>query len=192
MVTKSNGGVMSAEPGKSACAQMILSGTAAGIIGASFVSKLSGFGNTMSLDIGGTSANVTFIRDGTPRDGIGEMIGEFPIYIPTVAVTSIGAGGGFITWGDGPGRLEVGPESTGSSPGLACYGRDGERPTITDAFAVLGYIGQFSLDYSAIDIDADKARAAVDAVAGRIGRSTEETAQALLDVAVCCCARRAA
>ena len=184
MVTKSNGGVMSAELGKSACAQMILSGTAAGVIGASFVSKLSGFGNTMSLDVGGTSADVAFIRDGTPRYGIGEMIGEFPIYIPTVAVTSIGAGGGSIAWVDGPGMLKVGPESAGSSPGPACYGRGGERPTITDAFAVLGYIGQFSLDYSAIDIDADKARAAVDAVAGRIGRSTEETAQAIVDIAV--------
>ena len=184
MVTKSNGGVMSAELGKSACAQMILSGTAAGVIGASFVSKLSGFGNTMSLDVGGTSADVAFIRDGTPRYGIGEMIGEFPIYIPTVAVTSIGAGGGSIAWVDGPGMLKVGPESAGSSPGPACYGRGGGRPTITDAFAVLGYIGQFSLDYSAIDIDADKARAAVDAVAGRIGRSTEETAQAIVDVAV--------
>ena len=87
---------------------------------------------------------------------------EFPIYIPTVAVTSIGAGGGSIAWVDDLGVLKVGPESAGSSPGPACYGRGGERPTITDAFAVLGYIGQFELDNSAISIDADMARAAVD------------------------------
>ena len=184
LVTKSNGGVMSAELGKSACAQMILSGTAAGVIGASFVSNLSGFGNTMSLDIGGTSADIAFIRDGMPQYGVGEMIGEFPIYIPTVAVTSIGAGGGSIAWVDDLGVLKVGPESAGSSPGPACYGRGGERPTITDAFAVLGYIGQFELDNSAISIDADKARAAVGSVARRIGRSTEETAQAIVDIAV--------
>ena len=184
LVTKSNGGVMSAELGKSACAQMILSGTAAGVIGASFVSKLSGFGNTMSLDIGGTSADIAFIRDGMPQYGVGEMIGEFPIYIPTVAVTSIGAGGGSIAWVDDLGVLKVGPESAGSTPGPACYGRGGERPTITDAFAVLGYIGQFALDDSAISIDAEKARAAVDTVAGRIGRGTEEAAQAIVDIAV--------
>ena len=184
LVTKSNGGVMSAELGKSACAQMILSGTAAGVIGASFVSKLSGFGNTMSLDIGGTSADIAFIRDGMPQYGVGEMIGEFPIYIPTVAVTSIGAGGGSIAWVDDLGVLKVGPESAGSSPGPACYGRGGERPTITDAFAVLGYIGQFELDDSAISIDADKARAAVATVADRIGRGIEETAQAIVDIAV--------
>ena len=106
-------------------AQMILSGTAAGVIGASFVSKLSGFGNTMSLDIGGTSADIAFIRGGMPQYGVGEMIGEFPIYIPTVAVTSIGAGGGSIAWVDDLGVLKVGPESAGSSPGPACYGRGG-------------------------------------------------------------------
>lgn len=184
LVTKSNGGVMSAELGKTACAQMILSGTAAGVIGASFVSKLSGFGNTMSLDVGGTSADVAFIRDGLPQYGVGEMIGEFPIYIPTVAVTSIGAGGGSIAWVDDLGVLKVGPESAGSSPGPACYGRGGERPTITDAFAVLGYIGQFEPDDSAISIDAGKARAAVDTVAGRMGRRTEEAAQAIVDIAV--------
>jgi N-methylhydantoinase A/oxoprolinase/acetone carboxylase beta subunit len=79
MVTKSNGGVMSAELGKTACAQMILSGTAAGVIGASFIAGLSGFPKTMSLDVGGTSADVAFIEDGTPQYGVGEMIGEFPI-----------------------------------------------------------------------------------------------------------------
>ena len=184
LVTKSNGGVMSAELGKSACAQMILSGTAAGVIGASFVSRLCGFRNTMSLDIGGTSADIAFIRDGMPQYGTGEMIGEFPIYIPTVAVTSIGAGGGSIAWVDDLGVLKVGPESAGSSPGPACYGRGGDRPTVTDAFAVLGYIGQSALDDSAIDIDPDKARAAVETVAARIGRGIEETAQAIVDIAV--------
>ena len=184
LVTKSNGGVMSAELGKTACVQMILSGTAAGVIGASFVSKLSGFGNTMSLDIGGTSADIAFIRDGMPQYGVGEMIGEFPIYIPTVAVTSIGAGGGSIAWVDDLGVLKVGPESAGSNPGPACYGRGGARPTITDAFAVLGFIGQFEMDDSAISIDPGKARTAVAAVADRIGRSVEETAQAIVDIAV--------
>ncbi len=184
LVTKSNGGVMSAELGKTACAQMILSGTAAGVIGASFISELSGFTNTMSLDIGGTSADVAFIRDGRPQYGVGEMIGEFPIYIPTVAVTSIGAGGGSIAWVDELKVLKVGPESAGSTPGPACYGRGGERPTITDAFVVLGYIGQFELGYSAIEIDPERARAAVASVAEPVGLSVEQAAQAIVDIAV--------
>ncbi len=183
-VTKSNGGVMSAELGRTACAQMILSGTAAGVIGASHVSKLSGYPNTMSLDIGGTSADVAFIRDGQPQFGIGEVIGEFPIFIPSVAVTSIGAGGGSIAWVDDLGILRVGPESAGSKPGPACYGNGGERATITDAFVVLGYIGQFDLGYSAIEIDVTKARGAVDFLAEKIGKDSEETAQAIVDIAV--------
>jgi len=184
MVTKSNGGVMSAELGKTACAQMILSGTAAGVIGASYVAGLSGFPKTMSLDIGGTSADVAFIRDGTPQYGVGEMIGEFPIYIPTVAVTSIGAGGGSIAWVDDLGVLKVGPESAGSTPGPACYGRGGTRPTITDAFAVLGWVGSGELGYSAIRIDVEKARAAVGSVAEKIGRSLVATAEAIIEIAV--------
>ena len=77
----------------------------------------------------------------------------------------------------------AGVQSAGSSPGPLCYGRDGERPAITDAFVALGYIGRFDPDYSAIEIDADKARAAVGTVAGRIGRNVEETAQAIVDSA---------
>jgi N-methylhydantoinase A len=184
MVTKSNGGVMSAELGKTECAQMILSGTAAGVIGASFIAGLSGFPKTMSLDVGGTSADVAFIEDGTPQYGVGELIGEFPIYIPTVAVTSIGAGGGSIAWVDAHGVLKVGPESAGSTPGPACYGRGGVRPTITDAFAVLGYLGAGELGYSAIRVDVEKARVAVGEIAARAGLEPVAAAEAIVRIAV--------
>jgi N-methylhydantoinase A len=184
MVTKSNGGVMSAELGKTACAQMILSGTAAGVIGAAHVASLAGFPATMSLDIGGTSADVAFIRGGVPQYGVGEMIGEFPIFIPTVAVTSIGAGGGSIAWVDDLGVLKVGPESAGSTPGPACYGRGGMRPTITDAFAVLGWIGGGELGYSAIRVDVARARTAVATIAGRTGMTVVTAAEAIIKIAV--------
>ena len=82
------------------------------------------------------------------------------------------------------GILRVGPESAGSKPGPACYGNGGESATITDAFVVLGYIGQFDLGYSAIEIDASKARSAVNVLAEKIAKSTEETAQAIVDIAV--------
>ncbi len=183
-VTKSNGGVMRAELGKTACAQMLLSGTASGVIGASFIARLSGFEKTMSLDIGGTSADVAFIENGMPQYGLGEIIGEFPIYIPTVAVTSIGAGGGSIAWVDDLGVLKVGPESAGSTPGPACYGHGGTRPTITDAFVVLGFIGQVDLGYNTIQIDVEQARTAVESLATRINLSVVETAEAIVNIAV--------
>ena len=183
-VTKSNGGIMSAESGREDCVQMLLSGTAAGVIGASYISSLSGFDNTMSLDIGGTSADVAFIRNALPQYGVGEVIGDFPIYVPSVAVTSIGAGGGSIAWVDDLGVLRVGPESAGSTPGPACYGRGGERATTTDAFAILGYIGQFDIGYSAIDVDVEKSRSAMEPIAKRLELSVEETAQAIIDISV--------
>jgi N-methylhydantoinase A len=184
LVTKSNGGVMSAEQGKTDCAQMILSGTAAGVIGASHVARLSGFENAISFDVGGTSADVAFIREGMPQYGVGEVIGEFPIFIPTVAVTSIGAGGGSIAQVDDFGVLKVGPESAGANPGPACYGQGGKRATVTDAFAVLGFLGQAALAYNAVRIDRAKAEAAIGVLAKHIGRDVRETAQAIIEIAV--------
>ena len=183
-LTKSNGGVMTAEQGKRDCVQMILSGTAAGVIGASFIAGLAGVPDCMSLDIGGTSADVALILDGTPQYGVGEHIGEFQIHIPSVSVSSIGEGGGSIAWLDSFGVLQVGPESAGSTPGPACFGRGGTRPTITDAFAVCGLIGQAELGYSAVTVDADRARAAVGGLAEALGRGVEETAEAIIRIAV--------
>jgi N-methylhydantoinase A len=184
MVTKSNGGVMTAELGKTACVQMLLSGTAAGVIGAGFAARQAGLDRVMSLDIGGTSADVAVIVDGNPSYGAGEMVGEFPVYIPTVSVTSIGDGGGSIASVDDLGVLKVGPESAGSMPGPACYGRGGARPTITDAFAATGLIGHGNLGYDAVTIDVAKARDALQPLAVQLGRSIEETAEAILQVAI--------
>ncbi|MGF6440855.1 hydantoinase/oxoprolinase family protein [Paraburkholderia youngii] len=152
-VTKSNGGVMSAEHGKSNCVQMILSGTAAGVIGASYLAGMCKIKDCMSLDIGGTTADVALIVDGKPQYATGEYIGDFQIHIPSVSVSSIGDGGGSIAWVDDFGVLKVGPESAGSNPGPVCYGRGGTRPTITDAFAVIGVLGRASLGYNAVQVD---------------------------------------
>jgi N-methylhydantoinase A len=184
MITKSNGGVMSAELAKRDCAQMILSGTASGVIGASHVARLAGVKHCLSLDIGGTSADVAFIVDGEPHYGVGELIGEFPLFVPTVAVTSIGAGGGSIAWLDEFGVLQVGPQSAGASPGPACYGRGGELATITDAMAVLGLVGQSPLGYQSIHVDRVRAEAAVAVLAKPLGLSVQRTAQAIVDIAV--------
>ena len=96
---------------------------------------------------------------------MGEKIGEFPLYIPSISVTSIGDGSGSIARVDEFGVLKVGPESAGSDPGPACYGRGGERPTITDAFAVSGFLGHHDLAYNSVQLDLEKARAAIATVA---------------------------
>lgn len=184
MVTKSNGGVMRAELGKTRCVDMLLSGTAAGAIGAAFVARQAGVPQVMSLDIGGTSADVAVIMDGAPGYGTGERVGDFPVHIPTVAVTSIGEGGGSIAAVDALGRLTVGPESAGSTPGPACYGRGGTRATITDAMCVLGFIGHGALGYNSVQVRRDLAEAAVDAVAAALGRPREAAAEAIVQVAV--------
>lgn len=183
-VAKSNGGVMTAEQGKTDCVQMILSGTASGVIGASYVASLCELKECMSLDIGGTSADVALINDGRPQYGIGEYIGEFQIFIPSVSVTSIGDGGGSIAWVDSFGVLHVGPESAGSNPGPACFGRGGTRPTITDAFAVCGLIGHAELGYNAVRVDTDKARQVIGVLAATLDKTPEETAEAIIKIAV--------
>jgi N-methylhydantoinase A len=183
-LTKSNGGVMTAEQGKRECVQMILSGTASGVIGASHVAAISGVPRCMSLDIGGTSADVALIVDGQPQYGVGERIGDFNIFIPSVSVSSIGEGGGSIAWIDRLGVLKVGPESAGSRPGPACYGRGGERATITDAFVACGLVGVSALGYAAVTVDREKARAVIGVLAEQLGRSIEETAEAIIRIAV--------
>ncbi|MDO9713000.1 hydantoinase/oxoprolinase family protein [Paracraurococcus lichenis] len=184
LVTKSNGGVMSAAQGRRDCVSMVLSGTASGVIGAAYLARQAGLDRVITLDIGGTSADVALVIDGEPQFGLGEKIGDLPLYIPSVSVTSIGEGGGSIAWVDEFGVLKVGPESAGSDPGPACYGRGGTRPTITDAFAACGFLGQHELAYGALRPDAALARAAIDTVARPMGLSTEAAAEAIIRIAV--------
>lgn len=184
MITKSNGGVMTAAAGKVRSIEMLLSGTAAGVIGAGFTAKLAGFSRVMSLDIGGTSADVALLKDGMPDFRSGELVGEYPIYLPTVSVSSIGAGGGSIASVDTLGVLRVGPESAGSTPGPACYGRGGERATITDAFATIGVLGAGELGYGAVNVDRSRALAALEPIAKGLDRSSERAAEAIIQLAV--------
>ncbi|MGI9522998.1 MAG: hydantoinase/oxoprolinase family protein [Hyphomicrobiaceae bacterium] len=184
MITKSNGGVMRAELGKSAPIQMLLSGTASGVIGASHVAALAGEENVLSYDVGGTSADVAVIQSGKPAYGTGELVGEFPIYTPTVAVTSIGAGGGSIAHVDNLDVLKVGPASAGSNPGPACYSRGGHQATITDAYAVCGWLGGGGLGYGSVQIDMAGAKRAVGDISNRLGRNLEQSAEAIINVSI--------
>lgn len=183
-ITKSNGGVMSLAQAKSECVQMVLSGTASGVIGAGYIAQQCDFPQLLSLDIGGTSADVAVIIDGKPEYGSGEIIGEFPIFIPSVAVTSVGQGGGSIARIDAFGVLQVGPDSAGSLPGPVCFGRGGTQATVTDAFAVCGLMGHGDLGYHAVRPDVPAGRRAIRTLADPLGISIEETAETIIQLAV--------
>ncbi|QEW20905.1 Acetophenone carboxylase gamma subunit [Marinibacterium anthonyi] len=184
MITKSNGGIMSVEVGKTACVEMLLSGTAAGVMGAAFVAREAGEDKVLSLDIGGTSADVAIITGGQPGYGMNETVGDFPIYVPTVSVTSIGEGGGSIARVDAAGMLGVGPDSAGSTPGPAAYGRGGTQATITDAFVTLGLLDVSALGYGMVSVDRDKAIAVIQPLADRLGVSLAEVAEGIIGIAV--------
>ena len=184
MITKSNGGIMAAELGKTDPVAMLLSGTASGAIGAADAAARIGAPDVLSFDVGGTSADVAVVQGGKPAFGTGELVGEFPIYVPTVSVSSIGAGGGSIAWVDDFGVLKVGPESAGSAPGPACYGRGGDRPTVTDAFVAMGLLGAGELGYGAVRLDRAAAERAVGEVAERLSVGLAEAAESIVHVAV--------
>ena len=184
MITKSNGGIMAAELGKANPISMLLSGTASGVIGAADIAARIGETSVLSFDVGGTSADVAVIQDSKPAFGTGEMVGEFPIHVPTVSVTSIGAGGGSIARIDDFGVLKVGPESAGPDPGPACYGLGGDNATVTDACAVLGLLGAGELGYGTVRPDLAAASRIVGQLSDRLGLSTLETAGSIIRVAV--------
>lgn len=184
MITKSNGGIMSVEGGKTACVEMLLSGTAAGVMGAAFVARETGADKVLSLDIGGTSADVAIILNGQPGYGVNETVGDFPIFVPSVSVTSIGEGGGSIARLDRGGLLAVGPDSAGSVPGPAAYGNGGTEATITDAFVALGLLDGGALGYGMVSVDRDRAIGAIRPLADRMGTTLEETAEGIIGIAV--------
>ena len=184
LLTKSNGGLMQAETGKRNCVGMLLSGTASGVTGACWLARQAGVDRVLTLDIGGTSADVALIIDGAPQFGKDEKIGDYPLHIPSVSVSSIGIGGGSIAHVDGFGVLKVGPESAGSTPGPACYGRGGTQATLTDALAVCGYLGHAPMAYGQLTLDPERAFSALSDIAKKLGRDVPGTAEAIIRVAV--------
>ena len=138
-VMLSNGGLSTAQVACDIPAYTLASGPAGGVIAETSIAKLCGEKNVVGLDIGGTSADVSLVRDGKPILTADQQV-EFgaPVRLPAIEVVSIGAGGGSLAWLDQAGGLHVGPLSAGADPGPAFYGRDGKKPTVTDAHAVLG------------------------------------------------------
>ncbi len=159
LVMRSSGGLATLEEAAQHAAFALLSGPAAGVVGAARIAALAGFANALTFDMGGTSTDVCAITDGEPRREHERSVGGFPVRLPTLAVHTVGAGGGSVVWLDSGGALRVGPESAGAVPGPACYGRGGERPTVTDANLLLGRLP--SELPGGIELDVDAARRAL-------------------------------
>src|SRR5712692_98694 len=138
LVMRSSGGVASIDEAAQHAALVLVSGPAGGAVGAARVAAQAGVENVISFDMGGTSTDVCLISAGRVERTLERSVGGLPIRLPMVDIHTVGAGGGSIVWRDAGEAIRVGPESAGASPGPACYGRGGERPTVTDANLLLG------------------------------------------------------
>jgi N-methylhydantoinase A len=182
-IAKSNGGVTTARDARQATAETLLSGPASGVIGATAVCGRAGYRDLITFDMGGTSADIALVRDGQPVYSTDETVGDFPVVMPVVGVSSIGAGGGSIAWLDPVGVLKVGPRSAGADPGPACYGRGGTEPALSDAFLLCGFLNPENFVGGRIKLHPDRAAAAMAPLAAALGLTVDGAAEAVVEVA---------
>jgi N-methylhydantoinase A len=162
-VIQANGGSVPASAIRQHAVKMVLSGPAAGVVGATAAAKRAGIPNIITFDMGGTSTDVCLVDNGQPRVTTDYKIDGLPLQLPMIDIATVGAGGGSIARIDRGGILQVGPSSAGAVPGPACYGQGGEEFTVTDANVVLGYLrphqffgGKMSLDVLAAEEALDR------------------------------------
>ena len=164
---------------------MVLSGLAGGMIAGNHWAHQTGSDKAVTLDMGGTSADVGVVVDGQLKfSGLFEVEFGIPIALPIIDVTTIGAGGSSIASIDYGGMLRVGPESAGADPGPACYGRGGMAPTITDANLIIGRLDPGYFLGGEIGLDVERSETAVASVAGQLGLSTADAADAIISVSI--------
>jgi N-methylhydantoinase A len=183
-IMQSNGGIISAEEAAREPVRTILSGPAGGVIGAEHVAKLARLDKCVSFDMGGTSTDVALLT-GELRTTSEAIVAGLPVAVPMLEIHTVGAGGGSIARFDEGGALRVGPESAGAVPGPVCYGR-GVNPTVTDAHAVLGHLGNAGLLGGSFSLDIPRARAQMQKVVKQSGarfRNVEAFAQGIIAVA---------
>jgi N-methylhydantoinase A len=180
-VMKSNGGVLSAEEVVHQPITTVLSGPAAGALGAAMIAQRAGFNRVLTCDGGGTSTDVSVVINGEPTLTTEGSVGRYPSKIPMIDVVTVGAGGGSIAWISPEGTLKVGPKSAGADPGPICYDKGGTDPTITDAHLFLGRIPPHLLG-GEIPLHLSAATDGLDKLATSIGRSIEECATGILEI----------
>jgi N-methylhydantoinase A len=180
-VMKSNGGVLSADEVVHQPITTVLSGPAAGALGAAVVAEKAGFPQVVTLDGGGTSTDVTVVIDGRPALTTEGHVGAYPSKIPMIDVVTVGAGGGSIAWISPEGTLKVGPQSAGADPGPMCYRTGGTEPTITDAHVLLGRIPPHLLG-GEVPLDLEAARVGMEKLAADLNLPLEACATGVLEI----------
>jgi N-methylhydantoinase A/oxoprolinase/acetone carboxylase beta subunit len=176
-IMQSRGGIAAAATAASRPVRLFLSGPAAGVVGGVAAGVAAGIGDLITVDIGGTSCDIALVSGGEPLVRAEGVIDGYPVRVPMVDVTAIGAGGGSVAVVDAAGALRVGPQSAGSEPGPACYGRGGTQATVTDASLVLGYLDPDYFAGGTLRLDPECAhRAIADNVARKMGVSVETAA----------------
>ncbi|HZU16183.1 MAG TPA: hydantoinase/oxoprolinase family protein [Candidatus Dormibacteraeota bacterium] len=181
LATKSSGGVMTAAAAARRPVETLLSGPASGVVAAAHLGRTAGLERLVAFDMGGTSADIGLVVGGAVHTTTEASVGEFPVVMPAVDVSSVGAGGGSVATVDPSGLLKVGPRSAGSEPGPACYGRGGTEATVTDAYVTLGILDR--LLGGEMELDAEAARHACGRLGERLGTGPEGAAEAILQVA---------
>src|SRR5690349_10888148 len=180
-IMKSNGGIVSADEVVHQPISTVLSGPAAGALGAALVARAAGFDRVLTLDGGGTSTDVSVVLHGEPTLTTEGSVGGYPSKIPMIDIVTVGAGGGSIAWLSRDGSLKVGPRSAGADPGPMCYRRGGTEPTVTDAHVVLGRIPPHLLG-GEVPLDVDAARDGLAALGDKLGMTVDRLAAGILEI----------
>lgn len=178
-ITQSNGGIIPIDALRKEVARTLLSGPAAGVTGATFMAHQLGIDDLITLDIGGTSADVCLINKGVPLVSTANKIDGNAIAVPMLDIVTVGAGGGSIAWIDPGGMLQVGPQSAGANPGPACYCKGGEQATVTDALAYRGLLRPDHFAGGNYRLDVERSRVVIGKLAQQIQISPDEMAEAI-------------
>ncbi|MCI2239040.1 hydantoinase/oxoprolinase family protein [Paenibacillus sp. TRM 82003] len=182
LMSRSGGGAMTASAAAQQPVNLILSGPAGGVVGAAALSKLIGYENLITIDMGGTSLDASLVLDGEPVLHAGAQFEGMPINTTSLNIHTIGAGGGSVAHLDAAGALQVGPRSAGAAPGPAAYGRGGTEPTFTDAALVLGYMGSDSPLGGSLQLDHDLASKALQPIAHQLDMSLPALARGIVRI----------
>jgi N-methylhydantoinase A len=183
LVMQSSGGVVGLDAIAQRASACVLSGPAAGVVGAAYAAAASGFSNVLTFDMGGTSTDVALVVDGDVQTTTGSTVGGIPIKHPMVDLHTVSAGGGSIAWADGGGALRVGPRSAGAEPGPACYRLGGGEATVTDADLFLGYLADGARLGKEIELDRRAAEDVLDRLAATLALTPAEAAIGVVTVA---------
>lgn len=183
MIMEASGGLMTVATARKRPVHTVLSGPAGGVVASAHVAARSGFADIITMDMGGTSTDISLILGGQPQVTREASLERTPIRIPVIDINAIGAGGGSIAWIDEGGALRVGPMSAEAVPGPACYGRGGTEPTVTDANLMLGRFGGDTRLGGELALDEGAARRAIKRIADPLGLHLATAAAGILRVA---------